>query len=273
MNVNRRHIDTQPHDAKTIDFHHITVIDVLRKLRRLSIGSWASLIAAVATLTTVSFSLGVGRSHIANSANERSHTSPEAIDAAKYGGLTAVAPGFSNDDFSKLFASARSTVTVVIPWFIDPLTAREALSTILNTPGAEVMVYLLDPESPYLIERGRVAKPNTPGYGPSETRRSMLVLADSFARARASAKLLLYSSIPSALIVQADNKGIIGFHFHTGVALSNPILSFDIEQNGQRTTLGKAVDGEFRILKTMAKEVDVASVTGDDSGHVFYKMK
>jgi hypothetical protein len=261
-------------EGETLDFHHITVPHVLRGLSRLSIGSWVSLIAALATVVTVSFSFGVGHSGPPSTSKAPATQSVEASNAvSKTGGLTLVASGLSNDQFSNVLAGARSTVTIVIPWFIDPLTAKDALSTILNTPGAEVDVFLLDPASPYLIERGRVAKPDVAGYGPNEARRSVLILADSFARARASARLLFYDSIPAALIVKADNRGIIGFHFHTGVALSNPILFFDVEQHGQRTTIGRAVDAEFRTLRTMAKEIDTKSVTLDAAGQVVYKMK
>lgn len=178
--------------------------------------------------------------------------------------------GLSNEQLKHFLMTAKSDLTVVVPWFIDPLTIGDALKQILATEGASVTVFFLDPSSPHLAERGRVARPDLANYGPGETRRSIAVLGPLFASAKAKAQIRTYNSIPSAFIVRMDAKAFIGFHMHTGVATKTPILFFNVFEAGELTSLGRMIEDEFTKLKTISRSIDASSVQESSSGIVVF---
>lgn len=257
--------------GEAVDIQKKTIRDAAALVSSLTIGSIAWLISLIVGIITLTWTVSqaVSRSPVASAASDTADNNV-TCEAA---GLTCVVPAMSSAELASFLGEAKESIIVVVPWFIEPLSVRDSLVSILNNPDAEVTIYFLDPLSPHLAERGRVAQPTVLDYGPRETRRSISLLAPAFETARATARIFLYDSIPSAYIGRADNSGFIGFHMHTGVAPRNPILRFMFSSKGQTTRMGAMAKDEFSALHKLAREVDLTSVTTSAEGVLSYSFK
>jgi hypothetical protein len=248
-----------------VDPREFALADIMRGLKRLKLDAALWLSGILFVVLTSAFSAG------ARWGGQPSQQST-VLNGVYASGITSVTDNMSNEELKAFFLKARFRVRVIVPWFVDPLTVKEALTGILGDDQASVQVYFLDPKSPHLKERGRVARPDLINYGPNEMLRSLSVLAPLFAKARAAAKLFIYDSIPAAFIAQVDDQALIGFHMHTGVAIRNPILFFDASRKDMPTAMGRMIDEEFASLAPLAREVEASSVV-DNSGMVTFAYK
>jgi hypothetical protein len=256
----------------SIEVEKISIREAITALGHLSLKSFFAVVGLLIAVVGGVWSAGVWFGHQQVDATTGNPGEP-VIASVRQSGLTSARDGLSNEQLKAFLIQAHTTIRVIVPWFIDPLTARDALEDILTRPDAKIEIFFLDPKSPHLVERGRVARPDVMDYGPKETKRSVLLLAPEFAHSKATARIFFYDSIPAAFIAQADNNGLLGFHMHTGVALKNPVLYFDMEREGKSTAMGRMAAGEFDKVREIAKEIIPASVTEDLAGNFIYKEK
>jgi hypothetical protein len=249
-----------------VDPRDFTLADIVRGLKRVKLAAAIWLSGGLIFALTSVYSAGA---HWGGQPSQQTTVS----NGGYASGITSVTDKMSNEELKAFLLRAHFRVRVIVPWFVDPLTVKEALTGILGNDQATVQVYFLDPKSPHLKERGRVARPELTNYGPNEMLRSLSVVAPLFAKARASAKLLTYDSIPAAFIAQVDDQALIGFHMHTGVAIHNPILFFDVSRKDMPTAMGRMIDEEFAALAPLAKEIEASSVVSDNSGAVTFDYK
>ena len=251
-------------EESPVDVQKLSLSDIGRGVNRLSLGSVTWIAGTLVGALSIAWSGGAHFHLQAVNPDKPEIRDPRALSVYD-SGLTSVEDGLSNEQLKSFLHGAKTRIRIVVPWFVDPLTVREGMEDLLGNPQGSVIIYFLDPKSPHLVERGRVAKgkagtQDLKDCGPSEMLRSLKVIAPALESARAVARIFTYDSLPAAFITQADDKGLLGFHMHTGVALRNPILFFDVRRNGRITATGKMIDEEFNALLPFAREIDLKSV-------------
>jgi hypothetical protein len=178
-----------------LELQKLSVGDLLAGMKRLSLSSALWLVGGLSAVFVGTWTGAVWyEAKFGSPTLSAPSVKGPGIVYPRSGGITDVVEDFSNEQLKQFLSNARSQLTVVVPWFIDPLTIADALKQILATDGAAVTVFFLDPSSPHLAERGRVARPDLPNYGPGETRRSIAVLGPLFSSARADAEMRTYNS-------------------------------------------------------------------------------
>jgi hypothetical protein len=178
-------------------------------------------------------------------------------------GLLRIRSRISNDELMQFVKQANRRLRVLVPWFVDPLALKPILRDKVQDPQFILQITMLRPTSPFLKKRGEIIQPTQPGYGRSESERTLMALKEALENARSNnVEVRVYDSLPSAFIVQSDDLALLGFHFNTSVALHNPHLEIALAFEGKPTLLGKAIQAELDKVAEPAfsDRVDLKSV-------------
>jgi hypothetical protein len=189
-------------------------------------------------------------------------------------GLVKIHATSSPGELRDFAQTAQHSFRVLVPWFLDPTGLKSVLERMARTRGMRIQVILLRPDSVYLKRRGEVIQPTQPNYGSSEASRSLFALRDAFSlKPKASTEVLVYDSLPSAFIVVADNRALLGWFMNSGTALETPILECDMRRDGKLTLLGAAIDTELAKVRTIAESVDLATLRVGENGKAEFAVK
>lgn len=254
---------------KPLEAEELTLKQVVSGIARLKLKSLAWLLAPFVAALASSFALG-SRWPSTQLVLPDSASGRPVPPAVAQSGIYKIAPGQSNDDLMRFIARAKRQVRVVVPWFVEPGRVKDALTPVLASDAAIVEIYFLEPYSVFLNERGKVVQPTSPAFGTRMMLTSLDLLAPVFKAGRADARILTYASVPPGFIVQVDDQVLIGFHMHSGVAISNPILFAEMRRDGQPTQIGRMVEAEFTALRFISRQIDVATVA-DSAGTITFR--
>jgi hypothetical protein len=204
-----------------VDLEELSLADILHGLRRLKLKSILWMAGGAVTAFLGVYSLGL---HFGSSGPTGKGDGEPQRQIAFASGITAISEAMSNEQLKTFLAQARSRVRIVVPWFVDPLTVKEALAPLLESGHSTVQIFFLDPDSSYLKERGKIARADLEDYGKNEMLRSVALLAPSFAKSKAAASLFTYDSLPAAFLVQVDERGLIGFHMRLSAGICRKVV-------------------------------------------------
>jgi hypothetical protein len=118
--------------------------------------------------------------------------------------------------------------------------------------GFSLKIILLHPDSIFLKKRAEVI------FGSGTSRayqlKTLLILRNAFRSIHSNlVEVRTYDSLPSALIVQCDDRVLLGLHLNAGTAFANPHFEIRILNDDEKTTtLGVLVEDEFAKLSSDA---------------------
>jgi hypothetical protein len=184
-------------------------------------------------------------------------------------GLARIHAKSSPGELRDFIQTAQHTVRILVPWFLEPTELKPMLERMAGTKGMSIQIILLRPDSLYLKRRGEVIQPTQPNYGTAEASRSLFALRDAFGhKSKASVEVFVYDSLPSAFIVVADNRALLGWFMNTGTALDTPILECEMRRDNRPTLLGSTIDAELAKVLTIAEAVDLSTLQISTNGNI-----
>jgi hypothetical protein len=196
------------------------------------------------------------------------------VAAIHRAGVVRVLESVSNEALRDFLATARTRIRVMVTWFVDPTAIKELLEAKAKQDRFSIQIILLRNDSKHLERRGLVVQPVQKDYGQQENKRTVIALQEAFKGADPNrVQVLVYDSLPSAFLVETDDRAWIGLHLNTGVALRNPHFEVRRRVDGNETLLGKMVREELDKVAKSAEVVDLDSVKTQADGRLQYKTR
>lgn len=193
------------------------------------------------------------------------------INAVHESGLLKIHSRISNEALREFIERAQHNLRILVPWFVDPSILKETLKEKTCNPSFSMQIFLLEPDSQFLLKRGQVIQPTQPMYGHQECVRTLLALHEALNDKNPNTQVLVYDSLPSIFIAEADNHALMGLYLHTGMALRNPHFEIQITRDGRKTMLGQMIQEELSKILAISKIVDLGSVRQDRDGTFHYR--
>jgi hypothetical protein len=200
-------------------------------------------------------------------------TPPTVEHSIKSSGITRIHKQITSEHMPGFISGATRKIRVFVPWFTEPLVLKPLLEEKAAQEQMSIEIFLMDPASPFLEQRGKVIQPDNENFGAEEVTKAYLALKQAFAKADPK-RVHIYAlkSLPSALMVQADNKAYVGFYMHKGVATLHPIIEVERGNGEDVSWLAGMIEAEFEQLKRYSDHVDIPTISTNAKGIAVYRV-
>lgn len=165
-----------------------------------------------------------------------------------YGGIEQVYPSLPIEEYLRWLHNTRrdEIVRTLLTWIPDMGNGFEEAITVAVQNGATVEILLLHPSSPVAALRGASLDIDARTL----IIKNLLQLSDIYMtlpeESRSRLKVRLYNSPLSVAMHQVGNRYLVTMYFQKNLAVHSPHLVIA----GSDSTLGQALDREFRLLWT-----------------------